>query len=478
VSLSDYIQLIRRRWRIVAAVALVATAIATALSVTAQPMYASSVQLFVSAGQTGNAFSNSLAPDLLTQERITSYAQLASGRAVAAAVVRNLNLRESPAELSHHISATVPSQTVLIAITVTDSNSSLVPQIADQVGAQTAGLIEHLESPGRGAPSPVRVRIAEPASSAGAAVSPKIPRNIAFGVVVGLALGLALALIREVLDTRIKTVDDVSDLGLPVLGVIHYDRGIKSNPLLGTTAMHPSVGEAFRQLRTNLQFLDFGERPRSLLVASALPQEGKSTTVWNLAITLAAAGQRVIVVEADLRRPTLSRTYLGLRDDRGGLSDVLIGNLGLEEASVSWMDGRLMLLPSGTVPPNPSELLGSQSMSRLLARLGEHADLILIDAPPLLPFADAAVLAAMAGATLFILRAGGTRREHVRHARRLLEGVDARVCGAVLTMAPRKGPEGQHYGYYGYGYGEPPVASPSNGAMLTRLQAGTETADR
>ena len=477
MSLSDYIQLVRRRWRIVALVALAATAIATALSLTAQPMYASSVQLFVSAGQTGNTFSNALAPDLLTQQRITSYAQLASGRAVADAVVRDLNLRESPATLADRVSATVPTQTVLIAITVTDPNRSLVPQIADQVGFETARLIQHLESPGRGAPSPVRARVAEPASVPGGAVSPKTPRNIAFGLVVGLALGLALALIREVLDTRIKTVDDVSEIGLPLLGVIHYDRGIKSKPVLATTAMHPSVGEAFRQLRTNLQFLDYGDRPRSLLVASALPQEGKSTTVWNLAITLAAAGQRVMVVEADLRRPTLSRTYLGLGEEPG-LSDVLIGNATFDQAMSSWMDGRLMLLPSGTIPPNPSELLGSRSMSGLVLQLCEHADLVVIDAPPLLPFADAAVLAAMAGSTLFVLRANSTRREHVRHARRLLEGVDAHVCGAVLTMAPRKGPEGQHYGYYRYGYGEPVAATKADNEMLTRLEAGTETADR
>ncbi|MDB5819126.1 MAG: putative polysaccharide biosynthesis protein, partial [Rhizobacter sp.] len=181
-----------------------------------------------------------------------------------------------------------------------------------------------------------------------------------------------------------------------------------------------------------------------------LPQEGKSTTTCNLAIALSQAGLRVILVEADLRRPRLA-TYMGL-EGAVGLTNVLIGSAKLEDVLQPWGSNALEVLPSGPTPPNPSELLGSQQMQELIAQLEGRADLVLLDAPPLLPVTDAAVLSSLTSGALMIIRAGSTTRDQAKSALAILRGVDTAVYGVVLNMVPTKGPGAYRYGYYGYGY--------------------------
>jgi non-specific protein-tyrosine kinase len=209
---------------------------------------------------------------------------------------------------------------------------------------------------------------------------------------------------------------------------------------------HSQRAEAFRQLRTNLQFVDIDNSPRSIVVTSSIPAEGKSTTCANLAISLAQAGLKVVLVEGDLRRPQIS-DYMGI-ESAVGLTSVLIGRVALEDAIQPWGgDGLLFMLPCGPIPPNPAELLGSHGMAELVKQLEASADIVLIDAPPLLPVTDAAVLAALTDGAILVVASGKTRRDQVKLAAASLSNVGARLLGVVLTMVSGRSGDANSYSY-------------------------------
>ncbi len=236
-------------------------------------------------------------------------------------------------------------------------------------------------------------------------------------------------------------------MGLTPLGLMPFERKAKSRPLVVRDAPRSGRAEAFRQLRTNLQFLGVEDTPRSILLTSTLPAEGKSTTAGNLAIALAQAGERVTIIDADFRHPQLSE-YFGTRGSVG-LSDVLIGRATLDEALQPWgEDGVLHVLSSDTPPPNPSELLGSSAMGRVVDELSEQGTLI-IDSPPVLLVTDATVLAKVADTTLLVVRANSTRVEKLERALQALRTVNARVAGVVLNTVKTSHSEVNDYGYYG-----------------------------
>lgn len=208
------------------------------------------------------------------------------------------------------------------------------------------------------------------------------------------------------------------------------------------------VAEAYRTLRTNLEFSNLDKSLRTLLVTSPGPEEGKSTTLANLAVTIAQSGKRVILVDADLRRPT-QHTVFGLKNTSGlsdmVLDDTLLANPPLQDSAVA----NLKVLTSGQLPPNPAEILGSNRMGEILTALLERADLVLLDAPPVLAVTDAAVLSHKVDGVLLILSAGKTKRESAKKAQAQLEKVNARVIGAVLNNV-----RGDSSGQYYYGQGK------------------------
>ena len=232
-----------------------------------------------------------------------------------------------------------------------------------------------------------------------------------------------------------------------------------SSPSIRTRAVNPIVAldqravraEAFRTIRTNLQYVDVDNPPKVVAITSAVPEEGKSTLAVNLAIALAQAGKKVVLVETDLRRPRAS-TYLGVESELG-LTDVLAGQRTLDEALVSWNRGLLTFLPSGHTPPNPSELLASHQFAQVLATLRERFDWVIIDATPLLPVTDGAIVSKAADGAILVVRFGKTTREQLGASMAALEQVDARLLGTALNFVPR-GRRGYGYKYgHGYGYG-------------------------
>ena len=282
--------------------------------------------------------------------------------------------------------------------------------------------------------------------------------NLALGFLVGLAVGVGAAVLLETLDTRIKSIESLTKyFEQPLLGVIGFEAEAKEKPLLTDVQGQSKRAESFRQVRTNLQFVDIDHRPKSIVITSSVPREGKTTTAINLALTIAQTGQPVFLIEADLRRPKVA-DYLKI-EGGAGLTDVLVGRATVDEVLQPWgATGNLWVMASGPLPPNPSELLGSQAMSDLVHHLEKRATLI-IDAPPLLPVTDAAVLTRLSGGALMVIATGKTRREQLRTAEQSIETVGGKILGLVMNMAPPRGPDSHRYGY-GYQYDYSATSAP------------------
>lgn len=213
--------------------------------------------------------------------------------------------------------------------------------------------------------------------------------------------------------------------------------------LITLTDPRSPVSEAYRTLRTNLSFSSLDEPLKTLVVTSPAPDEGKSTTVANLAVTMAQGGRQTILVDCDLRRPTL-HTLFGLNPEPG-LTNLLLDENGEPNLQNTEVEG-LMLLASGPLPPNPADLLGSQKIDRAIQLLAGQADIVLFDAPPVVAVTDAAVLGAKVDGLLLVISAGKTRREQAERAKELLEKANVRLLGAALTNAPKASGMGGYYG--------------------------------
>ncbi|MGH9070934.1 MAG: polysaccharide biosynthesis tyrosine autokinase [Acidimicrobiales bacterium] len=286
-------------------------------------------------------------------------------------------------------------------------------------------------------------------------ISPKRARDIGLGVALGLVLGVGLALVRQYLDDSVSTREDLDRVagGIPSLGVVPLvaewrDPGV---PLVVTlTDPKSEAAEAYRSLRTAIQFAGVDKEFVTLQVTSAKPGEGKTTTVANLAVALARAGQRVAIASCDLRRPRV-HDFFGM-DNEVGFTSVALGTVALGDAvQASPVDDRILVLTAGPIPPNPSELLSSKRAAQILADLASMVDVVLVDSPPVLPVTDASVLASSVDATLLVATAGTTTRKDVALAVEALRRVEAPLVGTLLNAAKATG---GYAGYaYGYGYG-------------------------
>ncbi|HEX2031192.1 MAG TPA: polysaccharide biosynthesis tyrosine autokinase, partial [Actinomycetota bacterium] len=304
-------------------------------------------------------------------------------------------------------------------------------------------------------PPPTVGAILEPATLPSAPTSPNHMRTGAAAAVVGLFLGIAVAFMRERLDDRLRGRMDLERfLGAPVLAIVpHLSswRRRTDTPLVTATEPRSGVSEAYRTLRTSLLFAAGQRGAKTLLITSAHAGEGKTATAANLGVSLAQAGKRVILLSADLRKPRLHRFFDG-RVEEMGLTSILSGEIKPWEGVADVGHENLRLVPSGPVPGNPAELLGSDAMGQLLAQFREIADLVIIDSAPVLVVADALAVAPFVDAVLFVADAERTKRGAVVHAREQLEQVDAPVIGAVLNnFDPTKGRKASYY-YYGYYY--------------------------
>jgi capsular exopolysaccharide synthesis family protein len=448
LELKDYIRVIRKRWQVITAVTLVVLG-GAALATTLSPkVYEAQTRLFVSTSGGGDS-SALLSGSNFTQQRVKSYADVITTPNVLDPVIKALNLKTTAAKLGDQITATVPLDTVLIEVSVKDTNPRVAARVADAVGRQFTNTVANLESVNTGQSSPVKVTIVSAPTLPTTPVSPKPPRNVALGLVLGLLLGVGAALLRDLLDTTIKNEENCSEVtDATVIGGIAYDGQASKNPLIVQADMHSPRAEAFRTLRTNLKFVDAANHPRSIVFTSSVPGEGKTTTTANLALTMAAGGARVCLIEGDLRRPRLLE-YMGM-DGSVGLTNVLIHQAELGDVLQQFANSSVYVIGAGSIPPNPSELLGSAAMVDTLRELESRFDVVIIDTPPLLPVTDAAVLSTIAGGTVLVVGAGRVDRAELTKSLQTLEAVKGRVLGLVLNLVPNKGINA--YQYYRDGY--------------------------
>lgn len=449
MELSDYIRILRKHWLVIVASTLVGLIAAAGFSLTRTPMYESQAVVFVQS-QTGTTVGELQQGSTFAQSRITTYVSLVREPVVMNPVITELGLNTSADELAKSVTSTNPLNSTLIEITVENADPVLAADIANSLGASLAAAVARIDTPAGQDISPIKLTRVRDALAAFAPSSPNVPLNLALGLLVGLAVGVGIAVIRAVLDNKVRSPRDVEALtDRPLIGAIPHDPKAKERPLILQADPRNPRAEAFRSLRTNLQFLEM-EGGHVFVVTSSIPAEGKSTTTLNLAIALADSGKRVALVDTDLRKPKVAE-YLGIEGGTG-LTDVLIGRARLADVLLQWGGRSLSVLPAGKIPPNPSELLGSDRMKKLLDALSAEYDVVLCDAPPLLPVTDAAVLSRAASGAIMVVAVGRTTTQQLDGALDALETVGSKVAGVVLTMVPTKGADAYAYGH-GYGYG-------------------------
>jgi len=404
------------------------------------------------------------AGDLLTtmnlqQQKAESYVPLISDRRVADLVARSLD-QDVPAEaIAGSLSASVASDSSLLSVTASSSTPEEARDLANAAVVALGTVARSVENAGLAEGEQeidlVKIVPGEEALLPGSPSSPDYQRNLLIGAAGGLVLGYALALLRRTVDRKVRNVGNVEEAGVgSVVGIIPLADPL-SKGSRGVSEDLGVVAEAFRQLRTNLRFVDVDHPPRSIVVTSANAGEGKSTVSSNLARMMAAAGQPTLLIDADLRRPSLATTF-GL-DPAVGLTQVLVGDLAIEDVLQETSTPNLQVITAGRIPPNPSELLGSQRMHALVEELTKEF-MVILDAPPLLPVTDAGLLTVTCDGALLVVAVGKTYVEQVELCGKVLGRVGGRLLGCVLNMAPSRGLGAVVYGYGGgkveQGYGD------------------------
>ncbi|WP_424466750.1 polysaccharide biosynthesis tyrosine autokinase [Pseudoclavibacter helvolus] len=465
MELRDYLRILHKNWIIILICMLAGVASGAGISILMTPKYESTSELYVSVRSSDSAVAQDIASGTtFARQAVQSYTNIVSKEIVTSRVITELGLEMSPQDLANKISATNELNTVVIQITVEDEDPARAASIANSVASNFVDVIvNELEKPEGTAPSLVKIEPVQSAQVPSEPTSPRVPLNIVIGAVVGLALGLGIAVLRQFVDTRIRSTHDISQItDRPIVGTIAYDADAGKRPLIVHEDPKNPKAESYRALRTNLRFMDIENTRHSFVVTSSLPSEGKSTTSANIAIALAEQGAKVVLVDGDLRKPKVATT-MGI-DGSVGLTDLLSGRAEPKDVLQRWGRGRLYVLPAGRIPPNPSELLGSHTMQQVHDQLLAEHDYVIIDAPPLLLVTDGAVLSELAHGTLLVVASGQTPRSALAGAVAQLEGIGSEVSGIVVTKVPTKGPDSYAYGSYGaYGayYGTDDAGNPT-----------------
>ena len=452
MNLSELLTALRAHWWLPVLGLIVGGGLGLGYSLAQTPMYTSSTQLFVSAAAVTDA-AETFQGGWFSEQRATSYARLIAGEELGGRVAERLDLDLSPQEVAGKVTASAAPGTVLIDVDVTDASPELAQQIAIAIGAEFPTMVDELETPGSGTPPLVRVTVTDPPEVPTTSSSPDVIMNVVIGLAAGALIGAVGAVARVQLDRTVKDVEAASELaGAPVMGAILRDDELGKVHVIerGGTSR---VAEDYRQLRTNLQFLSVDDPPKVIMITSPLPSEGKTTLAVNLGLALADAGRSVTIIEADLRRPKVTR-YLGLVSGVG-LTNVLTGTADVEDVVQRFGDRDLSVIGAGPTPPNPGELLSSSQMAALIDKLRGHQDFVIVDSPPVLPVADSSGLAVSMDGVLLSVRHGSTRKEQLQQAATTLRGVNAKIFGVVLNIVPPQAEVATAYGYgrgYDYSY--------------------------
>jgi capsular exopolysaccharide synthesis family protein len=451
VDIKQYARIIWRWLWLIAACALVAGAVAYAVNTSRTPVYSSATTLLVNAPRVA-LYSQYSDTDLRTTERLLgTYAELLVSRPVMQEVVTNLGLEIGPATLEQRTTVTVTPNTLLIRVSVQDDDPQRAAAIANEI-VRVLNVREQ-ELLGNQIVTTFRgdaLKVIEPALPRSNPAGVPVSQTVLLSALVAALVGLGIALLIEHLDDSVKGSQEiVAATGLPTLGAIGRIRSSDPAGRLVTLADPNSpTAETFRMFLAHLSFVE-AERPiKSILISSAAPGEGKSTNVANLGVALAQSGRRVVVVDMDLRRPTLHRFFK--RTNQRGVTTALQRPAGeaLTDGNhlVSTGVENLSLMPSGPVTANPARLFGTPELLALLQQLEAEFDLVLIDSPATLAVVDASLIARLVDSTLMVARAGTTRADQMRRAADLLARSGTYMLGVLVNRASS--------GDLGYAYDE------------------------
>jgi capsular exopolysaccharide synthesis family protein len=485
-QLRDYGVLVKRHWlALLCALALGILGSIGWLQLQ-RPVYTAESSGYVAVGS-GEDLASLQSAESIARSKAAGYEVVAATRPVAEQVIDALALETTPDKLVSRISVEAVEDTPVLRVTAEAGTPSQARQLADAwvlALAEQARKIEGGSSEGK--KSLVRIDLLSEASTPTAPVFPNVNLTVAIGGLTGLLAWLCYVLAQVHFDRRIRSAATIEEnFSLPVLATIPLDRTLDAGGKLiaqpGRTSAdrrnRHAIGEALRELRTNLSFVDVDNPPRIMVITSSLPDEGKTTVTANLASIIAASGQQVTVVDGDLRRPSLTEAF-GLVPG-AGVTDVLTGRAELDDVLQPWgPQPNLMVLGAGRVPPNPSELVGSAAMTHMLMELAATS-VVLIDTSPMLAVTDAAILASIADGALVVVSAGRSRIDELERTRQSLSLVGARILGVILNRAPNHGFEAKRYGYYGENYCvEDPIPAADLSGAVPELAEGKHSGFR
>lgn len=459
MTIVDVLRVLRRNLVIIVIGAIIGAMVALAYVMTRPTRYVASSTGVVVAGDSLSV-GDTMTANSLTVQRAGLYANLIGTSAVGKRADEALSKAGHGSAASGALSASSGATNPFIYVTATGSTAAGAQQLANAGLAALRSEALHLETfpktQGKGDQSDaalekqtsIHILTYAPAGLPGAPAKPHLVRNLALGAIAGAIVAGAIALIRRSFDGRVRSQTDVEQVaGTAALAVVPDSKTLAktgSSDVVGGAA-----GEAIRQLRTNLRFVSVDKPPRSLVITSPTPGDGKSTIAANLARLMAAAGESVVLIDCDLRRPTQADQFA--IDGAVGLTQVLAGDIDVDSALVQTdLDG-LQVLPAGRIPPNPSELLGSQTMRTLVEALSA-GHVVILDAPPVLAVTDAALVGALADGVILVTRMGTNHKAQLQQCAKLLRQANSTLLGAVLNRASLKSMGDAVYGY-GYGYG-------------------------
>lgn len=433
MTLREYFSALREQWRVLVATVLAGVAIGGLVAMVTPPVYSATVKIYLSAPAAGDLTSGAYEGGLLAEQRTSSYTDLVTSRRVLDDVISRLDLQTAPDVLRPRISAEAPLQTVLLNVTATDSTAGGAVALADATADSFMALVSEVERPtDPNRPPPVQPRVIERPQPPAAPTSPNTLLDLGLGAAVGLLLGLGLALLRSMLDTRVRSVERLRNAArAPVLASISENG--EADGASADGSLSESDMDAYWRLWTNLRHAAADSAPQVLLVASPRRLEGRTTTACGLALVLADTGSRVLLLDADLRHPTLASRF-GLPQGPG-LAEVLDTMLSPSDAirHVSTGPGSIDVLTAGATPQHPTRLLGSHRTDEVVAQLKAAYTYVVVDCPPVLDTADASVLARHADSILVLARSRSTRSADVEASVEGLEAAGGKVVGTALT---------------------------------------------
>jgi len=446
VTFADYLLILQRRWRVWATALVLGLGAAIFYNALAPVEYTAVAGSFVTVQDPGADQSANFQNSQFAVQRVKSYAPLASSPSVIDPVIDELGLTMTPRELRQMVSVTSPPDTVLMQVAVTDTDPKRAAAIADAVSAELGSIIEDLETPRGHQASNVKVTLTRPADIPVKPSSPRVLLNLLLGLVAGGAIGFLAAVLRHTLDRRVKTEEDVRLLtNMSPLGSTLFERDGDRRPLVALDGRSAS-SERYRTVRTALKFATVDTDLRHFVITSPIASDGKSTAACNLAITWAQSGASVCLVEADLRRPGVSR-LLGIEGNIG-LSDVLVDEAQLDDVLIAWNRVNITVLPAGSLPPDPAALLGSDAMQALVGTLRSRFDIVIYDSAPLLAVTDAVVLGQALDGVVVVVRSGVTSRDHLTTCFDTIQRARLPLLGTILASTKVSGRNVQHYFAY------------------------------